>query len=51
VIVMYDFGKELSRWMQYRVTRLGEFSPIGRFFTIGSFVKFTEKDLIFGLPF
>jgi hypothetical protein len=30
----------------YRVTRLGEFSPIGRFFSPGSFLKFAQ---IFGL--
>jgi hypothetical protein len=34
-----------------RVTRLGEFSPIGWLFTLGSFLKMTEVAQIFGLLF
>jgi hypothetical protein len=33
------------------VTRLGEFSRIGRLFTLGSFLKITEVSPYFGLPF
>jgi hypothetical protein len=32
-----------------RVTRLGEFSPIRRLFTLGSFLKKYKRKLIFGL--
>jgi hypothetical protein len=31
-----------------RVTRLGEFSPNERLFSLGSFLKITEVDQIFG---
>jgi hypothetical protein len=34
-----------------RVTRLGEFSPIGRLFTLGSFLKITKVAHIFGASF
>jgi hypothetical protein len=34
-----------------RATRLGEFSPIGRFVTLGSILKFTEVSQILGLLF
>jgi hypothetical protein len=35
---------ELKNWCQGdRVTRLGEFSPIGRLFTLGSVLKSTEE--------
>jgi hypothetical protein len=34
-----------------RVTRLGEFSPIGRFYSLGSFLKITEVAQILGLFF
>jgi hypothetical protein len=33
------------------VTRLGEFSPIGRLFTLGSILLITEVAQIFVLPF
>jgi hypothetical protein len=32
----------------YRVTRLAEFSPIGRLFTLGGFLKITEVAHSFG---
>jgi hypothetical protein len=34
-----------------RVTRLGEFSPIGRLFTLGSFCDIAEVTTFFGLLF
>jgi hypothetical protein len=34
-----------------RVTRLGEFSPIGRLFTLGCVRKITEVAQIYGLHF
>jgi microcystin-dependent protein len=34
-----------------RVTRLGEFSPIGRWFCSGSLLKITEVDQSFALLF
>jgi hypothetical protein len=34
-----------------RVTRLGEFSPLGRLFTLCSFLKITKVAQILGLPF
>jgi hypothetical protein len=37
--------------MPNRVTRLNEFSPIGRLFAVGSFLKITEAAIIFKLPF
>jgi hypothetical protein len=33
------------------VTRLGDFSPLGRLFTLGSFLKRTEVAKLFGLLF
>jgi hypothetical protein len=35
----------------FKVTRLGEFSPFGRLFTLGRFVKITDVAHIFGLHF
>jgi hypothetical protein len=35
----------------YRVTRLGEFSPIGRLFSWGKFSKITKRAQIFGIHF
>jgi hypothetical protein len=40
-----------SNHVENRVTRLGEFSPIGRLFTLGSFEKNKEIEQIIGLPF
>jgi hypothetical protein len=34
-----------------RATRLGEFSPIQRLFTLGSFLKTSGEDQNLGLPF
>jgi hypothetical protein len=36
---------------QSRVTRLGEFSPKGRHFTLGGIIKFSEVAQTFGLLF
>jgi hypothetical protein len=38
-------------WIGIGVTRLGEFSPSGRVFALGSFLKITELAHIFVLPF
>jgi hypothetical protein len=38
-------------WATSRVTRLGEISPIGRLFSLGSFMKMTEVVQIFMLLF
>jgi hypothetical protein len=39
-----------QRSVKGRVTRLGEFSPNGQLFTLGSYMKITEASHIFGLP-
>jgi hypothetical protein len=37
-----DSDKPGSIQVGFRVTRLGEFSPIGRLFTLGTFLKITK---------
>jgi hypothetical protein len=38
-----------AEWKETRVARLGEFSPIGRLLTLGSFLKIKEAEKCFGL--
>jgi hypothetical protein len=51
----YVRGKLLSlgHFMNHFMTRLGEFSPFGRLFTLDSFekIKITEVEYTFGLLF
>jgi hypothetical protein len=44
-------GEVLKTALAVRVTRLGDFSQIGCFFTLGSFSKITDGTQIFGLLF
>jgi hypothetical protein len=45
------FAKDLKNKGGARVTRLGDFSPIGRLFTLGLFTKITKVAQMFGLIF
>jgi hypothetical protein len=47
---MYSSAKNERLKVLTRVTRLVEFSPIGRLFTLGSGLKITEVEHIFELP-
>jgi hypothetical protein len=40
-----------EKWLTSRVTRLAEFSPNGRLFTLSSFLQVAEAALIFGRLF
>jgi hypothetical protein len=48
---MYADDSSEQKLAMFRVTRLGEFSPIGWLFTLGSFLKMTKVAQIYGLHF